>query len=410
MLTDLLKQIRENPDLFRETIKNRKAKADVDKILALDKEWRSVMSEVEFLRAEQNRLSKNKNFSQDELEKAKAMKERIKELEKQQEPIQSELDQMLYSVPNVPLADVPIGLDETGNKVLREVGKKPKFSFEPKDYLTLVEDKWIDIKRAAKAIGTRFGYLKGDAVLIEYALVQFTLRKLAEHGFIPIVPPAMVSKKSMRGMGAIDSPKDLEERYYFPEDDLFLIGTAEQAIGSMHQDEVFEETELPLRYIAFSQCFRREAGSYGKDTKGILRVHYFEKLEMFVFAKPEDSGREQSLILQMEEELMQDLKIPYRVVRICTGDMYNPSASSYDIEAWMPGQGQYRETHSNSNCTDFQSRRLNIKYKNKDGQKFVHILNGTAFAIGRTLIAIIENYQQEDGSIEIPKVLKPYIK
>lgn len=410
MLTDLLKQIRENPDLFRETIKNRKAKADVDKILALDKEWRSVMSEVEFLRAEQNRLSKNKNFSQDELEKAKAMKERIKELEKQQEPIQSELDQMLYSVPNVPLADVPIGLDETGNKVLREVGKKPKFSFEPKDYLTLVEDKWIDIKRAAKAIGTRFGYLKGDAVLIEYALVQFTLRKLAEHEFIPIVPPAMVSKKSMRGMGAIDSPKDLEERYYFPEDDLFLIGTAEQAIGSMHQDEVFEETELPLRYIAFSQCFRREAGSYGKDTKGILRVHYFEKLEMFVFAKPEDSGREQSLILQMEEELMQDLKIPYRVVRICTGDMYNPSASSYDIEAWMPGQGQYRETHSNSNCTDFQSRRLNIKYKNKDGQKFVHILNGTAFAIGRTLIAIIENYQQEDGSIEIPKVLKPYIK
>ncbi|MDP2855582.1 MAG: serine--tRNA ligase [bacterium] len=410
MLTDLLKQIRENPDLFRETIKNRKAKADVDKILALDKEWRSVTSEVEFLRTEQNRLSKNKDFSQDELEKAKAMKERIKELEKQQEPLQSELDQMLYLVPNVPLADVPVGLDETGNKVLREVGKKPKFSFESKDYLTLVEDKWIDVKRAAKAIGTRFGYLKGDAVLIEYALVQFTLRKLSGYGFIPIVPPAMVSKKSMKGMGAIDSQKDLEERYYFSEDDLFLIGTAEQAIGSMHQDEVFEEAQLPLRYIAFSSCFRREAGSYGKDTKGILRVHYFEKLEMFIFAKSEESIKEQALILQMEEELMQDLKIPYRVVRICTGDMYNSSASSYDIEAWMPGQGQYKETHSNSNCTDFQSRRLNIKYKNKDGRKFVHTLNGTAFAIGRILVAIIENYQQEDGSIEIPKVLKPYMK
>lgn len=410
MLTDLLKQIRENPDLFRETIKNRSAKADVDKILALDKEWRSVVSEVEFLRAEQNRLSKNKNFSQDELEKAKAMKERIKELEKQQEPLQTELGQILYLVPNIPLADVPVGFDETGNKVLREVGKKPKFSFEPKDYLTLTEDKWIDVKRAAKAIGTRFGYLKGDAVLIEYALVQFTLRKLSEYGFIPVVPPALVSKKSMQGMGAIDSPKDLEERYYFPEDDLFLIGTAEQAIGPMHQDEVFEEAELPLRYIAFSPCFRREAGSYGKDTKGILRVHYFEKLEMFVFAKPEDSTKEQDLILQMEEELMQDLKIPYRVLRICTGDMYNPSASSYDLEAWLPSQDQYKETHSNSNCTDFQSRRLNIKYKSKDGQKFVHTLNGTAFAIGRILVAIIENYQQEDGSIEIPKVLKPYLK
>ncbi|HOX21405.1 MAG TPA: serine--tRNA ligase [Candidatus Paceibacterota bacterium] len=410
MLTDLLKQIRENPDLFRETIKNRRAKAEVDKILALDKEWRSVMSEVEFLRAEQNRLSKNRNFSQDELEKAKSMKERIRELEKQQEPFQAELEAMLYLVPNVPLADVPVGLDETGNKVLREVGKKPKFSFEPKDYLTLTEDKWIDVKRAAKAIGTRFGYLKGNAVLIEYALVQFTLRKLSEYGFIPVVPPALVSKKSMQGMGAIDSPKDWEERYYFPEDDLFLIGTAEQAIGPMHQDEVFEEAELPLRYIAFSPCFRREAGSYGKDTKGILRVHYFEKLEMFIFAKPEDSAKEQALILQMEEELMQDLKIPYRVLRICTGDMYNPSASSYDLEAWLPSQDQYKETHSNSNCTDFQSRRLNIKYKSKDGQKFVHTLNGTAFAIGRILVAIIENYQQEDGSIEIPKVLKPYLK
>ncbi len=410
MLTDLLKQIRENPDLFRETVKNRRARADVDKILALDKDWRAAVSEVEFLRAEQNRLSKNKNFSQDELEKAKAVKERIKDLEGQEEPLRLELEGQLYLVPNVPMADVPVGLDETANKVLREVGKKPKFSFEPKDYLTLVEDKWIDVKRAAKAIGTRFGYLKGDAVMLEYALVQFTLNKLAKHGFIPIVPPAMVSKKSMKGMGAIDSEKDMAERYYFPEDDLFLIGTAEQAIGSMHQDEVFEEGQLPLRYIAFSPCFRREAGSYGKDTKGILRVHYFEKLEMFVFARPEDSTSEQDLILKMEEELMQDLKIPYRVVRICTSDMYNPSASSYDIEAWLPGQNQYKETHSNSNCTDFQSRRLNIKYKNKDGQKFVHTLNGTAFAIGRILVAIIENYQKEDGSIETPKVLKPYLK
>jgi len=408
MLTELLKQIRENPEYFKQGIQKRNAKIDIDKIIYLDKEWRGFVGEVEFLRAEQNRISKNKQFSQDDLEKAKSMKMRIKDLESQIKNTEEKLDELLYSVPNIPQDDVPVG-DETASVVLREEGKKPKFKFEPKEYLDLVEDKWIDIKRAAKAIGARFGYLKGDAVLLEYALVRFVFDKLSQHGFIPVIPPAMVSKKSMKGMGVIDSEKDLSERYYFPEDELFLIGTAEQAIGAMHQDEVFEEKELPLRYIAFSPCFRREAGSYGKDTKGILRVHYFEKLEMFVFCKPEDSQKEQELILQMEEELMQDLKIPYRVLRVATSDMYNPSSSSYDIESWMPGQNQYRETHSNSNCTDFQSRRLNIKYKTADGQKFVHTLNGTAFAIGRILIAIIENYQQEDGSIEIPKILKKYM-
>jgi len=409
MLIDLLKQIREKPEVFRQAIKNRQATVDIDKILALDKEWRSLTSEAEFLRAEQNRISKNKKFSQDELEKAKSMKERIKELEKELGPLGKELEQLLYLVPNVPLPDVPVGLDETGNKALREVGKKPKFSFAPKDYLALVEDKWIDLRRAAKAIGTRFGYLKGDIVLLEYALVEMTLHKLAEKGFTPIVPPAMVSQKSMKGMGYIDTEKDLAERYYFAEDNLFLIGTAEQAIGPMHQDEIFEEKDLPLRYIAFSPCFRREAGSYGKDTKGIIRVHYFEKLEMFIFSKPEDSIKEHQLILAIEEELMQELGIPYRVVQLCTADLAAPSAATYDVESWLPGQKEYRETHSCSNCTDFQSRRLNIRYKGKDGTKLVHTLNGTAFAIGRILIAIIENYQQEDGSIEIPKVLKKYL-
>jgi len=407
MLTDLLKQIREKPEVFRQAIKNRQATVDIDKILALDKEWRSLTSEAEFLRAEQNRISKNKKFSQDELERARSMKERIKELGKELKPIEEELDQLLYSVPNIPLVDVPIG-GENANKVIREVGKKPKFSFTPKDYLALVEDKWIDVKRAAKAIGTRFGYLKGDIVLLEYALVEMTLHKLAEKDFTPIVPPAMVSKKSMRGMGYIDTEKSLAECYYFPDDDLFLIGTAEQAIGPMHQDEIFEEGGLPLRYIAFSPCFRREAGSYGKDTKGIFRVHYFEKLEMFSFCKAEDSKKEHELFISIEEELMQELGVPYRVVEVCTGDLARPSASTYDIEAWFPGQNEYRETHSSSNCTDFQARRLNIRYRSKDGLEFVHTLNGTAFAVGRTLIAIIENYQKKDGSIEIPKVLRKY--
>ena len=409
MLIDLLKQIRENPEVFRQAIKNRQATIDVDKILALDKEWRSLISEAEFLRAEQNRISKNKKFSQDELERARSMKERIKELGKELKPIEEELDQLLYSVPNPPLADVIVGPDESGNRVIREVGKKPKFNFKPKDYLTLVEGKWIDIERAAKVSGTRFGYLKNEAVFLEYALVNWVIHKLKEKGFIPLVPPAFISKEAMKGMGYIDSEKDLAEKYYFPEDDLFLIGTAEQAIGPMHQDEIFEEEGgLPLRYIAFSPCFRREAGSYGKDTKGIFRVHYFEKLEMFSFCKAEDSKKEHELFISIEEELMQELGIPYRVVEVCTGDLARPSASTYDIEAWFPGQNEYRETHSSSNCTDFQARRLNIRYRSKDGLEFVHTLNGSAFAVGRTLIAIIENYQKKDGSIEIPKVLRKY--
>jgi len=367
------------------------------------------LSEVEFLRAHLNELSQNAKFSQDHLEQARATKQRIKDLEKELTPIENELDKLLYQIPNIPLPDVPVGKDETENKVLREVGKKPKFKFEPKDYLTLTEDKWIDTKRAAKVAGTRFGYLKNEAVLLEYALVRWVMHFLKEKGFIPVVPPAFISSKAMKGMGYVDSEKDLAERYYFPQDDLFLIGTAEQAIGPMHMDEILEEKNLPLRYIAFSPCFRREAGSYGKDTKGIWRVHYFEKLEMFIFCTPEQSEKELQLILSIEEELMQKLGVPYRVIQLCTGDLSNPSAKSFDIEAWLPSQNRYGETHSCSNCTDFQSRRLNIRYRSKNGLQLVHTLNGTAFAIGRILVAIIENYQQEDGSIKIPEILKQYL-
>ena len=410
MLTDLLKKIRENPQLYKEGIAKKNCNVEIiDKILSLDKEYRSSLAEVEFLRAHLNELSQNDKFSQDHLEQARATKQRIKDLEKELTPIENELDKLLYQIPNLPLEDVPLGKDESENKVLREVGKKPKFKFEPQDYLTLTEDKWIDTKRAAKVAGTRFGYLKNEAVLLEYALVRWVMNFLREKGFVPIVPPAFISSKAMKGMGYIDSEKDLAERYYFPQDDLFLIGTAEQAVGPMHMDEVLEEKELPLRYIAFSPCFRREAGSYGKDTKGIWRVHYFEKLEMFIFCKPEQSEEEHQLILAIEEELMQKLGLPYRVIQLCTGDLSNPSAKSFDIEAWLPSQNRYAETHSCSNCTDFQSRRLNIRYRSKDGLQFVHTLNGTAFAIGRIIVAIIENYQQADGSIKIPEVLEQYL-
>lgn len=410
MLTELLKRIRKDPELYQKGWEARGEKVNVSELLELDKEWRALLGEVEFLRAEQNRLAKKKDFSQDELEKAKAIKNRLKELEKELKEKEEKLDNWLYSLPNLPLATVPYGKDERDNRVIKEVGKKPKFNFPPKDYLTLVEDKWIDIKRAAKVSGTRFGYLKNEAVLLEYAIVNWVMKKLTKRGFIPLVPPALISFSAMKGMGYINREKDLLERYYLPQDKLFLIGTAEQAIGPMHQDEIFEEKELPKRYLAFSPCFRREAGSYGKETRGIWRVHYFEKLEMFSFVRPEDSLKEHQFLLSIEEELLQELKLPYRVVEICTGDLAPPAAQSYDIEVWLPSQNRYGETHSCSNCTDFQSQRLNIRYRSKEGLKFVHTLNATAFAIGRILVAIIENYQQKDGSIKIPRVLLPYLK
>ncbi|PJC48098.1 MAG: serine--tRNA ligase, partial [Parcubacteria group bacterium CG_4_9_14_0_2_um_filter_35_11] len=293
--------------------------------------------------------------------------------------------------------------------VIKEWGGKPKFDFLTKDYLELAEKlDLIDVKRAAKISGTRFGILKKEAVFLKFALRNFASEILIKEGFIPIDPPVMIRPEIMQAMGYVERGRD--EIYYLKDDNLCLIGTAEQALGPIHADEILEEKQLPKRYIAFTPCFRREAGSYGKDTKGIFRVHQFDKIEMFSFSHPQKSQKEHQFLLSCEEKLMQALKIPYRVVQICTGDLGDPAAAKYDIEAWLPGQGCYRETHSTSNCTDFQARRLNIRYKEKSGKlSFVYTLNGTAFAIGRILIAIFENYQQKDGSIKIPEVLQKYL-
>ena len=274
------------------------------------------------------------------------------------------------------------------------------------------ESDLIDIDRAGKVSGSRFGYLKGSAALLEFALVDLAMKTLAKEGFVPVVPPVLINEKSMRAMGYLERGKG--EIYYLPSDNLYLVGTSEQSIGPMHMDEVFKEENLPKRYISFSTCFRREAGSYGKDTKGILRVHQFDKVEMFSLVRPEDSEKEHKFLLSLEEKLMRALELPYRVLDICSGDLGDPAAAKYDIEAWMPGQnngkGEYRETHSTSNTTDFQSRRLNIKYKNSAGKlEFVHMLNGTAFAMGRMIIAILENYQTEKGTIKVPQVLQNYL-
>ncbi|MCH7828589.1 serine--tRNA ligase [Patescibacteria group bacterium] len=399
-----LKYIRENPEKVKDGCQKRGIACDVSRVLELDEKKRELVGMIETLKAQQNKLGK------EDIEEARGIKVEIKKLEPQLEEVEEGLRSLLVLLPNMPQDDVPVG-DESANVVLRQVGKVPKFDFEPKDHLNLGEElNIIDVKRAAKLSGSRFGYLKREAALIEFALVQLAFEIAVKEGFVPVVPPVLIKLKAMQGMGYIDTPEDLAERYYLEKDQLFLVGTAEQAIGPLHQGEVFEENELPSRAVAFSTCFREEAGSYGKDTKGILRVHQFDKVEFFSFTHKDKSKEEHQFLVSMQERLWQALEIPYQVVQLSTGDMARPSSSTIDIEAWLPGQGKYREVSSASNTTDFQARRLNIKFKGKNGElQYVHMLNATAFAIGRTLIAILENYQQKDGSVKIPKVLTKYV-
>lgn len=311
-------------------------------------------------------------------------------------------------LPNVPKNDVPDGDDESHNAVEREVGKKPKLD-HPKDYLALVEPLgWIDIKRASKVSGSRFGYITGPLAQMEFALIQYAQTILLPEGFTMVVPPVMIKEENMAAMGYLSGGGE-SETYHLKNDKLYLVGTSEQSIGPMHRDEVFAEADLPKRYLSFSTCFRREAGSYGTDTKGILRVHQFDKLEMFSFTLPEKSDAEHDVLLAMAEKLWQGLDVPYRVVKLCAGDLSWPSARTYDLEAWLPGQQAYREVCSVSTTTDYQARALRIKVQRAGRKEHVHMLNGTAFAVGRTLIAIIENYQQPDGSIVVPDVLRPFL-
>lgn len=395
--------IRENPEKVKKGIEAKQLDSKlVDVVLELDEERRRLLGKIEELRAKRNILAKEQN-----IEKGKEVKIKLQKLEPELVEIEKEYKEKLYQIPNLPANDVKTGKGESENEIVRNWGEKKESS--AKDYLELGENlDIIDIKRAAKVSGSRFGYLKGDAVFLELALVQFAMELLVKEGFTPIVPPSLIKKESMRGMGYLEYGGE-EDMYVFEKDNLILVGTSEQAIGPMHMDEVIEEKDLPKRYVSFSPCFRREAGSYGKDTKGILRVHQFDKVEMFSFTKPEDSEKEHEYLLSLEEKLFQALEIPYQVVKMCSGELGAPASKKYDLEAWMPGQGKYREVTSTSNATDFQARRLNIKYQDKGETKFVHTLNGTAFAIGRTIIAIIENYQQKDGSILIPEVLQKWV-
>jgi len=402
--------IRQNPDKVKEACEKKQAEGiDVDKVLDLDKKKRELITELEALRAEQNKISRGGKDNNVLISQAKEIKEKIKSLNPELEKTEEELKILLLQLPNIPLDDVPVGKDDSGNIVLRKVGDLPKFSFTPKDYMEISQKlDLIDTERAGKVAGPRFGYIKNKLPLLEFAIIKLVMDTVIKEGFIPVIPPIMLKEEMARGTGYFEAT-DEKEAYFLSEDKLYLAGTSEQPLIAMHANEVLEEKDLPLRYVAFSTCFRREAGSYGKDTKGILRVHQFDKLEMVIFSAPSDSGKEYKLLLSIEEKLMKALDLPYQVINICTGDLGRPAASKYDIETWIPSENKYRETHSASNCTDFQARRLNIKYKDKTGKlNFVHTLNGTAFAIGRILITIIENYQQKDGSIKVPKVLQEY--
>lgn len=407
-----LKTIRENKDAVERELSKKAFDFNLDHFLKIDETRTKLIQEVEELRSLRNAASAERN-----VEKGQEIKAKLDKLEPALAAIEEEFIHEYYKLPNPPLADVPVG-DETKNEILRQVAKPKKFEFLVKNHLEIGESlDIIDIMRAAKVSGTRFAYLKGDGALLELAIVNFALKKLVSEGFTPIFPPALIKQEMTTGLGYWQVGAN--ENYYSVSDhamdgatrdtQLYLVGTGEHSIVPMHSGEVLAESELPKKYAAFSPCFRRESGSYGRDTQGILRVHQFDKVEMVEFVRPEDDEKERRNMLKIVEGLMQDLELPYQVVKLATGDLGFPSAETIDIETWIPSQEKYRETHSVSTTTHFQSKRLNIKYQSGDKKNYVHILNGTAFAIGRIIIAILENYQQADGTVEVPQVLREYL-
>ena len=404
----------------------------IDEAVALDKKTRELQKMVEGYRAEQNTASEEIQRTTDngerntKINQMQVLKSEIKKIEFELEKTIKELNNVMIKLPNLPMADVPIGKDESENQVIRKWGEISQFDFIPKDHLELGEELGvIDMKTASAVSGSRFYYLKGALALMQLAVTQYVfsiltnpeiIKKIAAKiapdfsakPFLPVIPPVMIKPGVYTRMARLD-PGQEEERFYMQKDDLYLIGSAEHTLGPLHMDEIIDEARMPLRYVGVSTAFRREAGSYGKDTRGILRVHQFDKSEMESFALPELSVKEQDFLVAIQEYMMQELKLPYQVVMVCTGDMGGPDARQIDIETWMPGQNRYRETHSADLMTDYQSRRLNTRVKRiSGGVEFVHMNDATAFS-GRPLVAILENYQQADGSVKIPEVLQKYM-
>lgn len=405
--------LRKEPDLIRTALINRKKDPSiVDSVLTFDSTRRQLLSEVEKYRADQNSLSRQFKGkpTEDQLKKATSIKEKLKTLEINLKDVEDKQNLILEEIPNTPAEDVPVGKDESQNVVIKTVGEIPKFDFQPLDHADLGEKlDIIDVKKAAQVSGSRFGYFKGQGAVLEMAVMFYSFQKLIKKGFIGMIPPSMVKSASEWKCGYA-SNKNLFNAYYSaPEDDLIFIASSEHAVVPYHMDEILDAASLPIKYVNYSTCFRREAGTYGKDMKGIWRVHCFNKVEMNIFTLP-DYKISDAMCLEMlanEEELMQEFGIPYQIVKNCTGDLPQPNRRMYDINSWLPSQNTYKETQSCSNCGDYQARRLNTKVKINGKNEFVHILNATVIT-DRAVIAIIENHQQADGSIKIPKVLQPY--
>jgi seryl-tRNA synthetase len=384
--------------------------------LALDDRRRKLLPRVEERRAEQNRVSEQiaeaKRAGGEPSEQISAMRElaaEIKALEQELAGVEEGIDSLLPTLPNLPDPSAPPGDSEEDAEVVRVVGDPPDFDFEPRDHLDMgIELDVIDMESAAVASGSRFAYLKRELVLTELALVQYAIQKLSGQGFTPVIPPVLVRESALFSTGFL--PTDRAQIYEIAGDDLFLVGTSEVSLAALHAEEIVAESDLPLRYAGFSTCFRREAGAAGKDTRGIFRVHQFDKVEMFGFVHPDRSGEEHERLLALQEEILQALEIPYRVVNVAAGDLGASAAKKYDCEAWLPGQGRYREITSCSNTTDYQARRLRCRFRSDGGgsPQPVHTVNGTAVAVGRTLIAIMENFQRADGGVALPKVLHDF--
>lgn len=413
--------IRRDPERVATAIQAKGIDLDIPALAALDEQRRKLTAEIDVLRAKRNQLT---------IDEAKVqgaeLKQQLHTLEEKYATVDTEYQQLLRTVPNLPTDDTPIGKDESENQVIKTVGTKPEFSFTPREHWELGEQLGlIDNQTAATVSGARFTYLKGRLVQLQFALIQYALATLtdtaalekirleaqlpdsvSDRAFTPVIPPVMIRPEVFDKMARLE-PK--EERYHIPSDDLYLVGSAEHTLGPLHMDEIIPSDNLPIRYLGYSTAFRREAGTYGKDTKGILRLHQFDKIEMESFTDGQHSYDEHRFFVAIQEHLMHSLGIPYQVVISCTGDLGGPNARKIDIEAWLPGQNTYRETHSADYMTDYQARRLQTRIRRTDGTiETAHTNDATAFAIGRTLIAIMENYQEADGSIRVPEVLLPY--
>ena len=409
-----LKILRENPDAIRHSQKVRgEDVAVVDQLIEVDALSRTALSEFETIRAEQNALSKSVGAAKGEektalLENAKELANKVKAADAKRSELEAKAREYLLKISNLIDLEAPVGGEEDF-KVLEEIGKPRDFKaegFEPKDHVELGKMlKAIDTERGAKVAGSRSYYLTGPGAMLEFALVNYAISSAVKAGFIPVIPPVLVNPAAMEGTGFLGQAA--ENVYHLEEDDVYLVGTSEVPLAAYHMDEIVDN--LPIRYAGYSSCFRREAGTYGKDTRGIIRVHQFDKVEMFSFIKPEDAKAEHLRLLEWEKDFLKAMEVPFRVIDVASGDLGSSAIRKFDCEAWIPTQNSYREVTSTSNCTEFQARRLNIRYRDESGTKPVATLNGTLVAVPRMIVAILENHQNQDGSVNVPKPLRPFL-